>query len=148
MLFHVLLLRSWARCNTHQKDFSPDDNTFSKSAHRADILFSGKSTHGKPYSRNSGWARLCDSYTSHANSFLPSLWSPPSAKSARWGEGNTFPFPSQQHLQPPGPSQLAGGLLNNEVSAPKLPLSDFLNNRILLEIKAFPEPSQSPGALE
>ena len=53
-LFHMVLLRSQARCNTHQKDFSPNNDAFSKSTHRDNILFSEKSTHGKSYSHNSG----------------------------------------------------------------------------------------------
>ena len=59
MLFHMVLLRSQARCNTHQKDFSPNNDAFSKSTHRDNILFSEKSTHGKSYSHNSGWPRHC-----------------------------------------------------------------------------------------
>lgn len=56
----------------------PNDYTFSKSAQRADILFSGKSTRGKPSSCPFGWAGHCQSLTFHPNAYLLSVRSLPS----------------------------------------------------------------------
>lgn len=115
----------------------PDDYTFSNSAHGADILFSGKPTHGKliPVIVDEQ-----DFVTATLPTQTPSSphWgqhplSPRSSKTSKVGPGeDSFPSPDKQHLQSPGHSQLTAGLLNEEGSCPQeLSLSYLLNNRLL-----------------
>lgn len=115
----------------------PGDYTFSKSAHRADILFSGKPTHGKLIpvivDEQGIVTAILPTQTPSSLHWSQHPLCPRSSKISKVGSGeDSFPSTDKQHLTIPRSLMThSWAPERGRFLPPRMSLSDLLNNRLL-----------------